>query len=207
MNIGRRNYRCSSPSRFLHTLRCSGHVALVSALLLSSISSFRSALRPQTTRMSVVPVVRCSAPFSSTLSFIFSVTSRYVFICSRLSCFNTFDITVRLFFRSKILLRYINRCWFKNEFPWRRMEESQKLSHTVLIPALYIYYAPILYPPLFCWFAQCKIPSRCLSKMFFPFPWPSCRYLRRCSSNFLPLRSRALCQTHSICFVRVCKEI
>lgn len=43
----------------------------------------------------------------------------------------------------------------------------------------------------FSWLVQCKIPPRCLSKIFLSFP-PFRRYLRQCSSNFLPLCSRAL---------------
>lgn len=123
--VSRRNYRCSSPSRFPHTLRCPGHVALALPLP-STFLAFGQHRDLRLLRGCPWSAVGCSAPFSSGPSFIFSVTSRYVFICSRFSCLNTFDITAR--FRSEILPRYVNRCRFKGEFPWRRIEESQKLS-------------------------------------------------------------------------------
>lgn len=150
--------------------------------------------------------------FFYSLSFIFPVTSRYVFICSRLSCLKTFDITARLFFRSEISPRYRNRCRFKGEFPRRRIGESQKLSpfwFQSSIPITLFHSLLSLTSSSSSRLAQCKISSHCLSKTFFSFSLllPPCRYLRWCSSNFLPPRSRALFQTHSICFERVCKKI
>lgn len=55
------------------------------------------------------------------------------------------------------------------------MEESQKLSHTVLIPALYIYYAPILYTtlaPLLFFASSLSVKSRLAAyrKCSFSFP-------------------------------------
>ena len=126
--------------------------------------------------------------FFYSFSFIFSMT-RYVFICSCLSYLNAFDITARLFFCNKILSRYVNRCRFKGEFSWRRIEESQKLSSRRFDfgpPYLLRFYSLFLLTFSFSWLAQCKILSRCLSKMFFSFP-SSCRYLRWCSSNFFLL--------------------
>lgn len=129
----------------------------------------------------------------------------------RLSCLNTFDITARLFFRSKILPRYVNRCRFKGEIP---LEKNGRIAKAVtyfdsgplyLLHSYSLHYSCslLLFP------SSLSVKSRLAAyrKCSFPFPAPPRRYLRRCSSNFLPLRSRALCQAHSICFVRVCKKI
>lgn len=69
--------------RLVSLIRSADLVVLVSTFLLSSISGFRSAFGDLGLHGCPWSAVGCSAPFSSSLSFIFPVTSRYVSILSR----------------------------------------------------------------------------------------------------------------------------
>lgn len=74
-----------------------------------SISSFRSVLRfhyeMQNYRCTVHYIMFCSIFF---FYFFFIFCLLYRFVCFCLSYVNAFDITARLFFRNKILSRYVN---------------------------------------------------------------------------------------------------
>lgn len=141
--IGHRNYPYSVPSRFLFhcTVRCSSHVVLVWGS--SSVLYFWFSVSTETRKC---PLQGCSASRCLLLFFILPLTSTaslspFVFLAPI-----TFDITARLFFRSKILPRYVNCVDSKvTRILLKKNERITKAVAFVLIPELPILITILLF--------------------------------------------------------------
>jgi len=110
---------------------------------------------------------------SSTFFYLPSDVYR-VFISFRPSCLDTFDITARLFFCSKILPRYINcvdskvtQILLKKNRRITKAVVSSWFQPSILITILL--FTTAASDSSFSRLVQCKVPPRCLSKIFFPF--------------------------------------
>lgn len=111
---------------------------------------------------------------SSTFFYLLSDVYRvFIFFRPFLSS-NTFDITARLFFWSKILPRYVN-C-VDSKVTRILLKKNRRITKAVVSswfqPSLLItirLFTTLSSESSFSRLVQCKVPPRCLSKIFFPF--------------------------------------